>query len=315
MSFEKIVQAIKKYETIIIHRHVRPDPDALGSQGALMHVIQETYPSKNVYVVGSADPSLTFLIEMDTINDDVYKGALVIVCDTANAARIDDTRFDQADMLIKIDHHPDVDKYGDIRYVNTTASSTSEIIYDLFLYAKNNGFNMNDEAARLIYGGIVGDTGRFLFPSTTKKTFQYAADLVTYDFDRTALYDGIYNTKERIARLRGYILQNYTLADSGMSTIKLTKSILKDYGVSDTETGQLVGVLGDVEGVKAWAFFIEEDDLIRVRIRSRGPVINTLAVKYNGGGHPMAAGASVDSWEEVERVIHDLDQICISFGK
>lgn len=174
MSFEKIVQAIKKHETIIIHRHVRPDPDALGSQGALMHVIKETYPSKNVYVVGSADPSLTFLLEMDIIDDDVYKGALVIVCDTANAARIDDTRFDQGDMLIKIDHHPDVDKYGDIRYVNTTASSTSEIIYDLFLYAKNNGFNMNDEAARLIYGGIVGDTGRFLFPSTTKKTFQYA---------------------------------------------------------------------------------------------------------------------------------------------
>lgn len=313
MNFEQIVQAIEKHDTIIIHRHVRPDPDALGSQGGLMHMIKETYPAKNVYIIGSGDPSLTFLVKMDTIDDDIYKGALVIVCDTANAARIDDTRYDKGDMLIKIDHHPNVDKYGDLMAVDTKASSTSEIIYDLFLYAKDYGYKLNDQAARLIYGGIVGDTGRFLFPSTTKKTFQYAAELVTYGFDRTALYDGIYNTKETIARLRGYILQNYTLSESGMSTIKLTKTILNDFAVNVMETGQLVGVLGDVEGVKAWAFFIEEDDLIRVRIRSRGPVINTIAAKYNGGGHPLAAGASAHSWEEVEQVIHDLDQACISY--
>lgn len=313
MNFEQIVQAIEKYDTIIIHRHVRPDLDALGSQGGLMHLIKETYPSKNVYVVGSVDPSLTFLVEMDAIEEDMYKGALVIVCDTANTERIDDNRYDKGDMLIKIDHHPNVDAYGDIMAVDTAASSTSEIIYDLFLHAKNHGYKMNDQSARLIYGGIVGDTGRFLFPSTTKKTFQYAAELVTYDFDRTALYDGIYNTKENIARLRGYILQNYKLSESGMSTIKLTKSILNDFGVSNMETGQLVGVLGDVEGIKAWAFFIEEDDLIRVRIRSKGPVINTIAAKYSGGGHPMAAGASADSWEEAEQVIHDLDQACMSY--
>ncbi|MFZ3578193.1 DHH family phosphoesterase [Virgibacillus sp. DJP39] len=316
MQFELIIEEIEKHDTIIIHRHVRPDPDALGSQGGLMHLIKGTYPFKNVYCVGSEDPSLTFMIEMDTINDDVYDGALVIVCDTANAARIDDQRYDKGDKLIKIDHHPNVDAYGDIMSVDTKASSTSEIIYDLFLYAKKpHGFKLSDEAARLIYGGIVGDTGRFLFPSTTKKTFQYASELVAYDFDRTSLYDGIYNTKETIARLRGYILQNYVLSDSGMSTIKLSRSILDEFHVSNLETGQLVGVLGDVEGIKAWAFFIEEEDLIRVRIRSKGPVINTIAAKYNGGGHPMAAGASVDTWEDVEIVIQDLDQVCLEYVK
>ncbi|ASK62975.1 DHH family phosphoesterase [Virgibacillus phasianinus] len=315
MNFDKIVEAIKNHHTIIIHRHVRPDPDALGSQGGLMHMIKETFPEKDVYVVGSEDPSLTFLIGMDTINDDTFKGALVIVCDTANAARIDDTRYGKGDTLIKIDHHPNVDKYGDILSVNTDASSTSEIIYDLFLYAQSHGFKMNDQVARLLYGGIVGDTGRFLFPSTTKKTFQIAAELVTYNFDRSALYDGIYSTKETIARLRGYILQNYKLADSGMSTIKLNQSILREFGVSDMETGQLVGVLGEIEGIKAWAFFIEEDDLIRVRLRSKGPVINTIATKYNGGGHPMAAGASVHSWEEVAQVVNDLNQACMLYTK
>jgi phosphoesterase RecJ-like protein len=71
-----------------------------------------------------------------------------------------------------------------------------------------------------------------------------------------------------------------------------------------------VSVLGDVKGIKAWAFFIEEGDQIRVRLRSKGPVINGLAKKYKGGGHPLAAGASVYSWDDVEQVIEDLDELC-----
>ncbi|WP_106496925.1 DHH family phosphoesterase [Lentibacillus sp. Marseille-P4043] len=313
MNFDKIIQAIHKFETIIIHRHVRPDPDAYGSQVGLSELIKQTFPMKKVYVVGEEDPSLHFLARMDTIDDSVYNGALVIVCDTANAARIDDDRYDMGDMLIKIDHHPNVDMYGDMMWVDTQASSTSEIIYDLYLYAKEKGFHMNDEAARLIYGGIVGDTGRFLFPSTTKKTFQYAAELVTYNFDRTSLYDGIYQINDNIARLRGYILQNFTLTESGMSTIKLTKGLLNKYNIEPMETGQLVGVLGDVDGIKAWVIFIEEDDQIRVRLRSKGPVINTIAAKYDGGGHPMAAGASVLTWEDTEQVVRDLDEVCKSY--
>ncbi|MGY0693082.1 DHH family phosphoesterase [Virgibacillus sp. FSP13] len=313
MNFDKIIQAIHEFDTIIIHRHVRPDPDAYGSQVGLSELIKQTFPMKKVYVVGDEDPSLYFLARMDAIGDSVYNGALVIVCDTANAARIDDDRYDKGDMLIKIDHHPNVDMYGDMMWVDTEASSTSEIIYDLYLEAKEKGFHMNDEAARLIYGGIVGDTGRFLFPSTTKKTFQYAAELVTYNFDRTSLYDGIYRINDNIARLRGYILQNFTLTESGMSTIKLTKDLLNKYEVEPIETGQLVGVLGDVDGIKAWVIFIEEEDQIRVRLRSKGPVINTIAAKYDGGGHPMAAGASVSTWEETEQVVHDLDAVCRSY--
>jgi bifunctional oligoribonuclease and PAP phosphatase NrnA len=305
MSIKAIQQAIKEYNTIIIHRHVRPDPDALGSQAGLKELIKASYPEKQVYVVGEDDPSLTFLVGMETIDDSIYQDALVIICDTANTARIDDQRYSLGDKIIKIDHHPDVDQYGDIRWVDTTASSTSEMIYAFYLHAE--GLIMNDDAARLLYGGIVGDTGRFLFPSTTKKTLQYAAELVTYDFDRTKLYDGIYNVKDNIARMRGYILQNFTL-DNGLSVIKLKRDILDEFNISPLETGQLVGTLGEIEGILAWVFFIEEEDQIRVRLRSKGPVINGVAAKYNGGGHPLASGASVYSWEEAEDVVHDLKE-------
>lgn len=308
----EIIETIKQYETIIIHRHVRPDPDALGSQGGLKEIIQASFPDKKVYSVGIDDPEFTFLVKMDQIEDDVYKGALVITCDTANTPRVDDERFNRGDKLIKIDHHPNVEPYGDLMWVNTDASSTSEMIFELYLAGKEQGLTLTTAGARLIYAGIVGDTGRFLFPSTTKQTLQYAAELVTYDFDRTQLYNDLYSEDMNVLRLRGHILQEFELLDSGLCAVKLTKDLLEKFNVTSDESSQLVGVFGDVKGIKAWVFFVEEDDLIRVRVRSKGPVINTIAEKYNGGGHPLASGATVYSWEEAERMISDLDKVCLA---
>lgn len=312
-TIQPIIQAIKDYDTIIIHRHVRPDPDALGSQGGLKEIIKASFPAKNVYIVGEDNPDLTYLVHMDKIDDKIYNNALVIVCDTANSPRIDDDRYHLGDKIIKIDHHPIVDEYGDIRWENTEASSVSEMIFELYLEGKDAGFKLTDEAARLLYAGIVGDTGRFLFPSTTKKTFQYASELVTYSFDRTKLYHAMYREKDKISRLKGYILQQFELLPSGLSIIKLTKEVLEKFNVSADETGQLVNVISDTEGIKAWAFFIEEEDQIRVRLRSKGPVINKIAEKYNGGGHPLASGATIYHWDEVEAVRKDLDKVCRNY--
>ncbi|MCP8617109.1 DHH family phosphoesterase [Salirhabdus salicampi] len=310
MSKKEILSLIQQYSTIIIHRHVRPDPDAYGSQGGLGEMIKQSFPDKKVLLAGEEDSSLTFLNTLDHIDDDTYDDALVIVCDTANEARVCDQRYTKGKALVKIDHHPNLDPYGDVMWVDTEASSTSEMIYELFLAGKEEGFQLNEKAARLIYAGIVGDTGRFLFPSTTEKTFRYASELVAYEFDRPELYRHLYNTEHHIAHLKGYILQNFSVSKSGLSTVKITKTIMDQYGIQPDETSQLVGVLGDIEGIVTWAFFIEEEDLIRVRLRSKGPVINDIAAKYNGGGHPLASGASVSNWEEVEPIIEDLETVC-----
>jgi len=313
MKIKQIIESIQAHDTIIIHRHVRPDPDAYGSQAGLGEILTTTFPEKSIYLVGEEDPSLDFLITMDEIEDEVYEDALVIVCDTANTPRISDQRFNKGSTLIKIDHHPNHDPYGDIVWVDTDASSTSEMIYEFYETAKAYGFKMNSQAAKLIYAGIVGDTGRFLFPNTTAKTFSYAEELIQYDFDRTELYNGLYKIKDNIARLRGYVLSHFKLEDSGMCSIKLQQDILETYDVTTQETGQLVQTLSDIEGMKAWVFFIEESDCIRVRLRSKGPIINTIAQQFNGGGHPLASGATVYSWEEAERLIQELDQVCAAY--
>lgn len=308
----QILSSIKQAEKIIIHRHVRPDPDAMGSQCGLAEIIKASFPEKTVYVVGESEPSLEFLYSMDKIKDEEFHEALVIVCDTANQERISDQRYKTGKGLIKIDHHPNEDAYGDLLWVDTSASSVSEMIYEFYLSGKDEGLIMTTKAAELIYSGIVGDTGRFLFPSTTNKTFKYASELIQYDFNRTALYNELYKIRPNVAKLSGYVLENFSMSASGAASMILKKRVLEKFDVTVSEASQLVSILGDIEGIKAWVFFVEENDQIRVRFRSKGPVINQLAKKYNGGGHPLAAGASIHQWEEAEKVLEDLESLCQS---
>ena len=312
----QIIDKIEQYDQIIIHRHVRPDPDAYGSQMGLAEVIRHNYPTKKVYVVGEHDPSLTFLGSPEVIEDKVFDGALVIVTDTANTERIDDQRYVNGSELIKIDHHPNDDPYGVLLWVDTTASSASEMIYELYEEGKTyKNWSLPNSGARFLFAGIVGDTGRFLFPSATLKTFETAGHLIQYDFDRNQIYNGMYEMERKLLHLQGYLYQNFVMDDDGMAYIKITKDILKQFNVTASETSLLVGSLGNVKGIVAWVIFIEENDAIRVRLRSKGPVINELAKKYNGGGHPLASGATAYSWDEVDIIIEDLKSICKSYKK
>lgn len=310
---EEIIKKILEYHRIIIHRHVRPDPDAYGSQGGLAKMIQATFPEKEVFVVGDDEKTLLYLNKMDKVEDSQFEGALVIVCDTANQERISDQRYHKGDFLIKIDHHPNEDKYGDLMWVDTTASSTSEMIYELYLAGKKYGFELPMDAARLLYAGIVGDTGRFLYPSTSEKTFFYASQLIQYPFSRTELYDQMYETPENLIRLQGYIFQNLEIDEDGVTKVCIPQAMAKKYNARPQEASLLISSLGNIKGLLAWVFFIEEEDQIRVRLRSKGPVINEIAKKYNGGGHPLAAGASIYSWDDVDKVMNDLKEVCRNY--
>ena len=168
---EEILEKIKKYQKIIIHRHQRPDPDAIGSQTGLAEILKVSFPTKEIFMVGKKIPGFAWIGEMDEIDNEVFNDALVIVTDTANAPRIDDRRFDQGDMLIKIDHHPNDEPYGDIMLVKTEASSCSEIIYDFYHHFKDE-LTLPQNAAHALLAGIIGDTGRYLYPATTAHTMK-----------------------------------------------------------------------------------------------------------------------------------------------
>ena len=306
--FDQILNEIKHYKTIIVHRHKRPDPDALGSQGGLVEILKASFPDKQILKAGGPVEGLQFLSEMDPVTAEDYKNSLVIVTDTANSPRISGDDYTLGGKLIKIDHHPNDEPYGDIVFVNTKASSCSEIIVDFYDYHKAE-LKLTDEGARLFYAGIVGDTGRFLYPATTSHTLQVAAELMTYSFSATDLNNELNVMSPAVALLSGYVLQNIEVNELGVGPVILTKECLAEFGVADSETAAVVSLPGSIEGVLLWGIFVEQPEgYFRCRLRSKGPVINEIAKRHHGGGHPLASGANAKDLAEVAEIMSEFDE-------
>ncbi len=303
-----IMKEIESTDKVIIHRHVRPDPDAYGSQLGLKYYLKLKFPDKEIYAVGKAEESLNFIGTFDQIEDETYQDALVIVCDTANAPRIDDQRYALGARVLKIDHHPAVDQYGEINLVNTNASSTSEIIYDMILHFNDESI-INADVARVLYLGIVGDTGRFLFNNTTQHTMEIAGRLIGFPFDHNAELNKMSEKDPRLMPFQGYVLQNFELFEDGYCQVRITKDVLEQYNIKSNEASQFVNTIADIRGLKIWMFGVDEGDQIRCRLRSKGQfVINDVANDFGGGGHPNASGVSVYSWEEFDSLAKALRQ-------
>ncbi|MGQ4244578.1 DHH family phosphoesterase [Enterococcus casseliflavus] len=303
---EEILATIKAFDRIIIHRHQRPDPDALGSQVGLAEILRASFPKKEIYQVGGPVEGLDYLALMQTIPDDLYKGALVIVTDTANAPRVSDQRYDQGTKLIKIDHHPNDEPYGELVWVNTKASSCSEMIVSFWQMFQNE-LTMTQEAARLLYAGIVGDTGRFLYPATTATTLRLAAELLDYGFDAPKINRQLDQVSRSVARLSGYVYENIEIDEIGAGKVILSQELQQRFGVVDSETSAVVSLPGKIDEVMAWAIFVEQPEgYYRVRMRSKGPVINEIAKRHHGGGHPLASGANAKDLEEVAVIYQEI---------
>ncbi|MBR2764190.1 MAG: bifunctional oligoribonuclease/PAP phosphatase NrnA [Lactococcus sp.] len=308
-----ILNKIKAYDEIVIHRHKNPDPDALGSQLGLRDILRTNFPDKTISAVGFDEPTLAFIGKMDQLTDETFKGKLVIVTDTANIPRIDDARYQTGDFLIKIDHHPNDDAYGDLLAVDTTASSASEIIAN---FAFDNDLQISDDAARVLYAGIVGDTGRFLYPATTPKTLYTAAKLAEHTFNRAALMREMDSFDMKIARLQGYVYENLEISPEGVARIFITQELMKNHGISDSETSAIVSAPGKIKEIQTWAIFVEQPDgHFRVRMRSKVAPINAIAKEHAGGGHPLASGANSYSPQENDTIYQELRNNLVAFQK
>ncbi|NVY97112.1 bifunctional oligoribonuclease/PAP phosphatase NrnA [Lactobacillus sp. DCY120] len=308
-TFGEIIEQIQKASQIIIHRHQNPDPDALGSQLGLARSIQTTYPEKTVLMAGEGVGDLDWIATMDQVADELYPQALVIVVDTANRPRISDQRYQNGQKIIKIDHHPNTDPYGDWRYVNTEASSCAEIIADLINAAGNN-LQLTDEVAQALYTGIVGDTGRFLYPSTSSHTLHLAAQLVSYNFQPHLINQQMGQLTLSQARLQGYAFENLQIDASGAAKLVVSQAVLTKLGLDASQAHAIVGTPGRLQEVHSWLIGVQKpNQTYRVHLRSQGPVINELAAQHDGGGHPLASGANAQDEAELEEIFQALIQL------
>ena len=307
--YKQIYKKIKEYNIIVIARHIGADPDALGSQFALKSIILNLFPDKKVYAVGNPASRFKFFGSQDKIDDVNTNKALCIDLDTPDIKRIDGANINNFEYVIKIDHHPIIDKYANIEVIDDNACSSSQLILE---FANANKIKIDKESAEKLFLGIVGDTDRFLHDYTSPTTFRLVTKLLNdTNIDFTKLYSYLYQRPITDVRFEGYIYQNLTLTVNGVAYIKLTDKLMKEYGVDSASAGNMINDLKFVNEIIVWVFLSEDvkSGLIRANIRSVGPYINDIATKYGGGGHKYASGVKLKSWNDADNLINDLDDI------
>jgi phosphoesterase RecJ-like protein len=307
--FNEILQAIKEYQTIIIHRHFNPDGDAMGSQIGLKNIIKDNYPEKQVYAVGDDPKRFSFMdgAVMDEIEDSVYEGALAIILDCGASTLISDDRWKKAAKTARIDHHIFGEKIADMEVVNTSYESCCGEITELAL---EGNLQLSPASAKALYTGMVTDSGRFRYDSTTSQTFRLASALLEQKFDLNGLYAQLYADDFAYVRLRAQFILKIQFTDDGVAYIYTTKEELPTYGVDTfTISRGMVATMSDLRGVDVWVNFTETENGVLVEIRSNKYNVQPIAVKYGGGGHAKACGATVKDKETAMQLLEDLNAI------
>jgi len=307
---KKIAKKIKQYSTIVIARHTGPDPDAICSQLALRDSIKLTYPTKNVYAVGIGVSKFKKYGQLDKIDNKTIKNALLITLDVPNFCRIDGIEDLNPKEILKIDHHPFEEEFGPLEWVDDTSSSTCQLVADLIM---NTNLKLTEQIANNLFIGMVSDSDRFLLAYTTEQTFKIVTMLMTRSkMNISAQYEKLYERPMNEVRFHGYIANNLTLTENGFAYVKITSDILKEYGVDSSSPSNMINDFNYIKEVIVWAFatYDEKNDIYKVNIRSRGPIINEIASKYNGGGHKFASGVRTKEEESIDNLLKDLDAAC-----
>ena len=309
--FEILLEEIGRYDTIIIHRHDNPDGDAIGSQIGLMHLLLDNFPEKKIRVVGEPSRRFTFIggNDMDIVEDTEYKDALAILLDTPNVQMISDDRFRTAARTVRIDHHIFSSPIADVEVVDSSYESCAGLVAE---FAIECNLKVSTRAATALFMGIVSDSGRFRFESVSSGTFRRASFLMQFDIDTQFVYNNLYATSLESLRLKGWFAERIRFTGNKAAYYYVTREEVERKGITAHEAVRgYVSTMADLEGVSCWVAFAEnpKEGTVEVELRSSGPDIHKIAVKYGGGGHLNASGTIVKDKETAMALLKDLDQL------
>ncbi len=307
--FNDILSAIKAHDTVIIHRHSRPDGDAIGSQVGLKHIILENFPNKKVYCVGDPAGNYSFVEDsvMDEVADEVYSDALAIVLDCGSAHLISDERWQSAKTTARFDHHLFMGKLCDYEAIDTSFESCCGLLTQ---FAVECGLRLNLMASTALFTGMVTDSGRFRYDSTGSRTFMLASKLMEQKIDTNELYRKLYADDFEGKKLRAYFTLKINFTENNVAYIYTDAEEVERLGVDTfTVSRGMVGTMADTKDVDIWVNFTETDKGVLCELRSSKYNINPIAVKYGGGGHEKASGATVPDRETAMAMLKDLNEM------
>ena len=306
---EAVLDCIKNYDTIILHRHSRPDGDAMGSQIGMKHIILENFPEKTVYMVGDTTKYLEFMPDsvMDEIDDSVYEGALAILLDFASPHLASDDRYQKAAKTARIDHHIYCETFTDVEVIDSTFESCCGMVTD---FAVESGLRINAIAGEALYTGMLTDSGRFRYDSTNSRTFNLAAALIETGFDTNELYRHLYADNFDNKLLKAKFTLKIKFTPKNTAYIYTTREEMEQLKVSEFSVSRgMVATMADIKGVDVWVNFTESEEGVLCELRSSRYNINPIAVKYGGGGHQKASGACVPDYDTAMKMLADLDAL------
>ncbi len=309
-EIRKIYKKIKQYNTIVIARHIAPDPDAIASQIALRDTIRLTFPKKKVYAVGTGVAKFKTYGLLDKVDDTEIEDALLICTDVPNKSRIDGVSPDAFKEMFKIDHHPSDEEFGECDWVDENSSSACQMIIDLVL---SMGMKVDTKVAENLFLGVVSDSDRFLISYTTSDTFRLIANLIDYaQLDFTNLYNVLYERPYDEIKFHGYLSENLTITENGFAYIEITPETLKKFNVDPATPSNMINDFSNIKDVYAWTFvtFDEKNEIYKVNIRSKGPIINETAAAFGGGGHKFASGVRTQNKSDIPKLLKALDEDC-----
>ena len=316
MNYEikkQILDKIKEFDRIMLFRHIRNDGDCVGATKGLKRILQLSFPEKEILLI-DADTAkyLEFMgPEDEPVADEMYADALGIVLDTASEARISNKKYELCKDLIKIDHHIPLESYGSLVWVEEDRSSACEMVVDFYNTFRDE-LKIDSEAATHLYTGMVTDSGRFKYDGVTGDTLRNAATLLDVGVDTQTLFARLYLEAFEYLKFKAHIYDRMQITENGVAYLYIDKAMQEEFGLTLEMASATVGTLDSIRGCICWMVFIETGDekgSIRVRLRSRFVHINSIAEKYNGGGHACASGATVYSKEEVEALLADADAL------
>ncbi len=307
---KKILKKIKQYDTIVIARHIGPDPDAICSQISLRDTLKAQYPKKQIYAVGVGVSKFKKYGTLDRINNQSLHKPLLITLDVPNFYRIDGIEDLKYQEIIKIDHHPYEEDFGGIEWIEEGACSTCQMIAKMIL---NSNLPLLPGVASNLFLGIVSDSDRFLLYYTSTETFEIVTMLLKRSqIPFTELYEKLYERPLEEIRFHGYLSDHLTVTANGFAYVKISDEIIEKYGVDSSTASNMINDFNYIKNVYVWVFvtYDKKNDVYKVNIRSKGPVINEIASKYHGGGHKYASGVRTNNEMDIENLLKDLDQEC-----
>lgn len=305
--FEQVFAAIKSFDRIIIHRHKNPDGDALGSQIGLKHILKENFPEKEVYMVGDKAGRYGFMEDsvMDEIGDDLYCGALAVILDTSAKHLISDERYTLAEKTVRMDHHIFCETIADAEVTDTSYESCCGLVTEFALQC---GLRLNPLAAKSLYTGMVTDSGRFRYDSTSSNTFRLASALMAQPFDIGGIYTNLYSDNLEHVKNKAHFILKIQKTDRNVAYIYTDLEEVRNLNMDIFSISRgMVGTMADIKGIDIWVNFTETEAGVLCELRSSKYNINPIAVKYGGGGHAKASGATVKDRETAMAMLRDLE--------